>query len=83
MMLATVPSSALVPGPWSNVNDTPDQRAKALLAEMNLDEKLVMLHGPPEGPCCQCTSNASCAYVGNIAKNDRLGIPPVPSESRT
>merc|ERR1719454_2725400 len=43
---------------------------------MTLDEKLLMLHGPPTGPCCQC-QNASCAYVGNVAPVPRLGIPPI------
>jgi beta-glucosidase len=70
-------SSALVEGPWSNVNDTPDVRAKALVDAMTLDEKLAMLHGPADGPCCSCKTNASCAYVGNIAANTRLQIPPV------
>lgn len=70
-------AAALVPGPWSDVHQSPDQRAQALVAEMTLDEKLIMLHGPPAGPCCQCTTNASCAYVGNIAPNSRLDIPPV------
>ena len=36
-----------------------------------------VLHGPASGPCCSCKSSAACAYVGNIAANARLGIPPV------
>ena len=39
----------LVDGPWSNVNDTPSNRAKALVANMTQAEKLSMLHGPPTG----------------------------------
>ena len=70
-------TSALVAGPWSDVSQTPDQRAETLLKEMTLDEKLAMLHGPPTGPCCQCNTSETCAYVGNIVKNDRLKIPPV------
>jgi beta-glucosidase len=31
--------------PWMNVKDTPEERAKKLLAQMNLDEKLSLLHG--------------------------------------
>jgi beta-glucosidase len=76
-LIAASCAGALVPGPWSDVNDTPKKRAEELLANMTLPEKLAMLHGPPTGPCCQCTTDASCAYVGNIIKNDRLGIPPV------
>ena len=34
-----------------------------------------MLHGPPSGPCCQCKNAATCAYVGNVAENKRLGTP--------
>ena len=75
---AVAPAGAyLVPGPWSDVTATPDERAAALVKNMTLDEKLEMLHGPPTGPCCQCTTSPSCAYVGNIAANERLGIPPV------
>jgi beta-glucosidase len=70
-------ADALVEGPWSDVTLTPDERAAALLKNMTQDEKLVMLHGPATGPCCQCTTSPTCAYVGNIAKNDRLQIPPV------
>lgn len=70
-------ASGLVQGPWSDVTLTPDQRATALVKEMTLDEKLTMLHGPPSGPCCQCTTNASCAYVGNVLPNSRLDIPPI------
>jgi beta-glucosidase len=42
---------------------TPEQRAQALLAQMTLDEKILMLHGSPGG------------YVGNVPANTRLGIP--------
>ena len=42
---------------------TPAQRAAALLAQMNLTEKITMVHGW-DGP-----------YVGNVIANTRLGIP--------
>lgn len=42
-----------------------------------LDEKIVMLHGPTDGPKAQCNTSAACAYVGNVAPNPRLGIPPI------
>ena len=45
---------------------------------MTLDEQLLMLHGPDRGPTVQCWPlKPECAYVGNIAPNARLGIPPV------
>jgi beta-glucosidase len=44
---------------------------------MTLDEKILMLHGPPSGPCCQCNTSALCAYVGNVAPIPRLDIPPI------
>jgi beta-glucosidase len=48
---------------WMNRADPPAQRAKALLAQMNLNEKLTMLKGTLGN------------YVGNIPENTRLGIP--------
>ena len=75
--LITLLTQALVPGPWSSPRASPDERASLLLANMTLLEQLAMLHGPPTGPCCQCTTNATCAYVGNVAPNARLGIPPI------
>jgi|TARA_B110000211_G_C13803984_1_gene431850 beta-glucosidase len=68
--------ATLVPGPWSNMNDSPESRAAALLKNMTQAEKLSMLHGPKSQPCCSCTTSASCAYVGNINAIPRLGIPP-------
>jgi hypothetical protein len=46
---------------------------------MTLEEKFTMLHGPAKGNPAQCThpAKAECAYVGNVAANDRLGIPPL------
>ena len=70
-------ASALVEGPWSDMAATPEARAHALVANMTLDEKLTMLHGPPTGPCCQCKTSPDCAYVGNVLPNKRLGIPPL------
>ena len=63
--------------PWENRADPPEKRAAALLKAMTQEEKYSMLHGPPSGPCCQCTTNASCAYVGNINAIPRLKIPPI------
>jgi len=76
IIMISVCIATLVEGPWSNKNDPPEQRAKALLLNMTQSEKLSMLHGPRYGPCCSCTQNSSCAYVGNINAVERLGIPP-------
>lgn len=75
--LSACTSLALVSGPWSDRRVSPEQRAALLLKNMTLEEKFAMLHGPATGPCCQCKTSASCAYVGNVAANSRLGIPPI------
>lgn len=48
-----------------------------MVANMTLDEKLVMLHGPIDGDCCQCNYSSACAYVGNVPGNTRLDTPPI------
>ena len=71
--------------PWMNKADPPEVRAKKLVAEMKMEEKLVMLHGPiAPMPCCECFNKTTgkivdkaCAYTGNVVPNDRLGIPPI------
>ena len=70
-------AQGLVQGPWSDQTAPPETRAAALVKEMTLIEKLAMLHGPSEGPAAQCNTSAACAYVGNVAPNARLGIPPI------
>lgn len=67
----------LVSGPWSDKSLSPEHRARALVEKMTLDEKLVYLHGPSSGPCCECNSSVLCAYTGNVPANARLGIPPI------
>ena len=51
------------PSLHGNPNDPPEARAKALLAQMTLDEKLNLFHGSCGG------------YVGNVCANGRLKIP--------
>ena len=71
--------------PWMNKADPPAARAKKLVAEMKMEEKLVMLHGPISPmPCCECFNKTTgkivdkgCAYTGNVVPNERLGIPPI------
>jgi len=64
---------------WMNPNDSPAVRATYLLKEMALEEKVLMLHGPPTGSCCECDEKEGplCNYTGNIAPNSRLGIPQI------
>jgi len=75
LLLLPLAARALVQGPWSDKTMDPSARAAALVANMTLDEKLAMLHGPDPKQCNISFSN--CAYVGNIVANPRLGIPPV------
>ena len=71
--------------PWMDKADPPGVRAKKLVAEMKMEEKLVMLHGPiAPMPCCECFNKTTgkivdkaCAYTGNVVPNERLGIPPI------
>lgn len=49
---------------WMNKELSPSERAAAILAEMTLDEKILMLHGTDNQP-----------YTGGVPANDRLGIP--------
>ncbi len=49
--------------PWMRTSMSPEERAQTLLSAMTTEEKLTMLHG------------TSGSYVGNVAGNERLGIP--------
>jgi beta-glucosidase len=51
--------------PWMNLRLSPLERAKELLAKMSLQEKTNMTRG------------YRGSYVGNVQKNDRLGIPAI------
>lgn len=51
--------------PWMRVTDDPASRAHALVARMNLTEKINMLYG------------VNGEYVGTIQGNTRLGIPAI------
>lgn len=67
---------SLVDGPWSQISLGPTERARRLVTNMTLEEKLLMLHGPVGG-AAQCSESPRCAYVGNVAPVQRLGIPPI------
>ncbi|KAL6059482.1 Thermostable beta-glucosidase B [Balamuthia mandrillaris] len=74
------PSSSYGPDvrPWMANPQTasPSQRAALLLQHMNLTDKISLLHGPPKGPCCECTTSPLCNYTGNVTPaNPSLGIP--------
>lgn len=47
------------------LSSSPSERAEEMLSQMNITEKISMLHGK------------NGIYVGNIAGNDRLGIPSI------
>ena len=69
--------------PWLDAMLAPPQRAALVLAKMSQAEKLAMLHGNPSGgtECFNHTTGrivgAYCAYTGNVAGSERLGIPPL------
>jgi len=48
---------------WMNKADSPEDRARILVAEMTTEEKLSLFHGSCSG------------YTGNVCGIDRLGIP--------
>jgi len=71
-----VATTALVQGPWSNTGLSPDDRARLLVGNMSLDEKLNFLHG--NGDVENQKFNATkYAYTGNVDSLPRLGIPPI------
>lgn len=70
----------MVPGPWMNKDLAPEQRADLVLKQLNLDEKIALLHGNgmPGVPNWQMPlterGNGGAGYVEGIP---RLGIPPI------
>eukprot|EP00931_Biecheleriopsis_adriatica_P075811 TRINITY_DN49598_c0_g1_i1.p1 TRINITY_DN49598_c0_g1~~TRINITY_DN49598_c0_g1_i1.p1 ORF type:complete len:727 (-),score=142.39 TRINITY_DN49598_c0_g1_i1:78-2258(-) len=77
VLLLAVRADCLIDGPWADKSLPPAQRARLLVQNMTLDEKLAMLHGPVSGPSAQCAHSPKCAYVGNVVGNARLQIPPI------
>mmetsp|Transcript_62410 Transcript_62410/g.185932 ORF Transcript_62410/g.185932 Transcript_62410/m.185932 type:complete len:718 (+) Transcript_62410:45-2198(+) len=74
---AALAAHALVPGPWADRALAPERRARALVGNMSLEEKLQMLHGPSTMPTGGCTTSPTCAYVGNVPGIPRLDVPPI------
>ncbi len=69
----------VVKGPWQDKSKTPDERADLLIAQMTLDEKVSLLHGPgfarifrAPGVEAPTISLGNAGYIPGIA---RLGIP--------
>eukprot|EP00697_Spironema_sp_BW2_P005895 gnl/Spiro4/18218_TR9731_c0_g1_i1.p1 gnl/Spiro4/18218_TR9731_c0_g1~~gnl/Spiro4/18218_TR9731_c0_g1_i1.p1 ORF type:complete len:317 (+),score=91.87 gnl/Spiro4/18218_TR9731_c0_g1_i1:43-951(+) len=74
-LVALLVASTAAAASWMRSTDSPVHRANELLLQMSLEEKIVLLHGPPTGPCCECDADPLCNYTGNVAPNARLGIP--------
>ncbi|MFL5882785.1 MAG: glycosyl hydrolase, partial [Actinomycetota bacterium] len=53
--------------PWRNTRLGPEQRARLLVAQMTLDEKIAMVHGAGFA--------FNIGYAGVVPANTRLGIP--------
>ena len=73
---ATAPAQPA--GPWMNKSLSPDERAKLVVGQMTLDEKIQLVHGagmanfgPPPDPSI-ARSNGGAGFVPGIP---RLGIP--------
>jgi beta-glucosidase len=65
-------SSGAAVHPWTNTGLSPQNRARLLVAQMTLDEKIAMVHGAGY----PLPLNAA-GYAGVIPANPRLGIPAV------
>ena len=63
--------AALVPGPWSDRTASPVQRARLLVQNLSLEEKLNFLHGT--GMVESNRTNGE--YTGNVYPVTRVGIP--------
>ncbi len=61
-------------GPWMNKDLSPDQRADLVVAEMTLDEKISLAHGPGGFQAAGAISNGGAGVVSPIP---RLGLPAI------
>ena len=70
LSLALFVSASVHARPWEDTGLDPDERARLLVAQMTLEEKVQMLHG-----VCRFEI-PGCGYtIGKIPANERLGIP--------
>lgn len=61
-------------GPWMNKDLSPDQRADMVVAQMTLDEKISLAHGPGGFQAAGPRSNGGAGMIPGIP---RLGLPDV------
>jgi beta-glucosidase len=69
-------ASAQAAKPWMNTKLSPDERARLLDAELTLDERIGLLHGPMAMPFkIKTIPKGAIGSAGYIAGVERLGIP--------
>jgi beta-glucosidase len=73
-VVAQRPPQAASAGPWMNRDLSPDQRAEMVVAEMTLDEKISLAHGPGGFQAAGPRSNGGAGMIPGIP---RLGLPDV------
>ena len=61
-------------GPWMDKNLPPDQRADMVVAQMTLDEKILLAHGSGGFAAAGARSNGGAGMISGI---ERLGLPDV------
>jgi beta-glucosidase len=75
LMFATA-ASAQAAKPWMNTKLSPDERARLLDAELTLDERIGLIHGPMAMPFkIKTIPRGAIGSAGYIAGVERLGIP--------
>jgi beta-glucosidase len=75
LMFATA-ASAQAAKPWMNTKLSPDERARLLDAELTLDERIGLVHGPMAMPYkIKTIPKGAIGSAGYIAGVERLGIP--------
>jgi beta-glucosidase len=65
--VASAPRAIAAERPWMDKTLQPDARARALVGQMTLHEKIAMVHGPG--------FQMDAGFAGTIPGNERLGIP--------
>ena len=69
-------ASAQAVKPWMNTKLSPDERARLLDAELTLDERIGLVHGPMAMPYkIKTIPKGAIGSAGYIAGIERLGIP--------
>ena len=75
------PQKNVPKGPWENKSLSPGERADLVLAQMTLDEKIQLLHGPGWGalfaPPTSGPGVRSLGGAGFIPGIERLGVPDI------